>query len=78
VHAVDLRDRRRPDAVVLPRCRPSPRIDLLVNNAGSTKRGDFFELTDADWAEGYGLKFFAAMRLCRAAWPHLRQSRGSS
>jgi 3-oxoacyl-[acyl-carrier protein] reductase len=53
------------------------RIDLLVNNAGATKRGDFLTLGDADWAEGYALKFFGAMRLCRAAWPHLMASSGS-
>ena len=38
------------------------RIDLLVNNAGATKRGDFFALTDQDWADGFALKFFGAMR----------------
>src|SRR4249919_1703773 len=47
------------------------RIDILVNNAGTTKRGDFLELSDADWTEGYGLKFFAHVRLVRAAWPLL-------
>lgn len=53
------------------------RIDVLVNNAGTTKTGDFLALTDEDWAEGYGTKMFAAMRLCRAAWPHLKASGGS-
>jgi|SRR5579871_395479 len=52
-------------------------IDILVNNAGATKRGDFFALTDEDWADGFALKFFGAMRLTRAAWPHLK-SRGGS
>jgi 3-oxoacyl-[acyl-carrier protein] reductase len=48
-----------------------------VNNAGATKRGDFFELTDADWADGFALKFHGAVRLTRAAWPHLKARRGS-
>ena len=52
------------------------RIDLLVNNAGATKRGDFFSLTDDDWQDGYDLKFFGAMRCCRAAWSHLQKSQG--
>jgi 3-oxoacyl-[acyl-carrier protein] reductase len=43
------------------------RIDLVVNNAGATRRGDFLALTEADWADGFALKFFAAVRLCRAA-----------
>ena len=53
------------------------RIDLLVNNAGATKRGDFFELTDGDWEDGFSLKFFGGMRLSRAAWKHLAASRGT-
>jgi 3-oxoacyl-[acyl-carrier protein] reductase len=52
-------------------------LDILVNNAGATKRGDFLELTDADWQDGYALKFFAHMRLARAAWPLLKERRGS-
>ncbi|HEX5230458.1 MAG TPA: SDR family oxidoreductase [Bryobacteraceae bacterium] len=52
-------------------------IDIVVNNAGATKRGDFLTLTDADWADGYALKFFGAMRLTRAAWPHLKKQSGS-
>ena len=53
------------------------RLDILVNNAGTTKRGDFMVLTDADWADGYALKFFAHVRLSRAAWPLLKASGGS-
>jgi 3-oxoacyl-[acyl-carrier protein] reductase len=53
------------------------RLDILVNNAGATRRGSFFELTDADWADGYSLKFFAHMRLARLAWPLLKASKGS-
>lgn len=52
-------------------------VDLLVNSAGATKRGDFFALTDADWESGFGLKFFGAMRLSRALWPSLKASGGS-
>src|SRR5262249_2079319 len=49
----------------------------LVNNAGATRRGDFLTLTDAEWADGFALKFFGAMRLCRAAWPHLQAGGGA-
>jgi NAD(P)-dependent dehydrogenase (short-subunit alcohol dehydrogenase family) len=52
-------------------------LDLLVNNAGATKRGDFLSLTDEEWADGFALKFHGAMRLSRAAWTHLMQSKGS-
>jgi 3-oxoacyl-[acyl-carrier protein] reductase len=53
------------------------RLDLLVNNAGATQRGDFLALSEADWADGFALKFFAAVRLSRAAWPHLAETHGS-
>src|SRR5205085_10818032 len=33
-------------------------------------------LSEQDWADGFALKFFAAVRLSRAAWPHLAASRG--
>jgi 3-oxoacyl-[acyl-carrier protein] reductase len=77
VQPADLRERDAAAAVVAATMARFGRIDLLVNNAGATKRGDFFELTDADWEDGFALKFFGAMRLSRAAWPHLRASQGS-
>jgi 3-oxoacyl-[acyl-carrier protein] reductase len=53
------------------------RLDVLVNNAGATQRGDFFKLTDAEWADGFALKFFAHVRLTREAWPLLKAQKGS-
>lgn len=52
-------------------------LDLLVNNAGATKRGDFLTLTDDDFLDGFALKFHATVRMTRAAWPHLLASRGA-
>src|SRR5262249_54777334 len=52
-------------------------IDILVNNAGATKRGDFLNLTDYDFFDGFALKYFGAVRLTRAAWPHLKAAKGS-
>ena len=40
-------------------------------------RGDFETLTDEDFQDGFSLKFFGAVRLARAAWPHLRRQSGS-
>jgi NAD(P)-dependent dehydrogenase (short-subunit alcohol dehydrogenase family) len=53
------------------------RLDIVVNNAGATKRDAFLKLTEEDWADGFALKFFGAVRLTRAAWPHLKASGGS-
>jgi NAD(P)-dependent dehydrogenase (short-subunit alcohol dehydrogenase family) len=66
-----------PAAVLDAAKRRFGRLDILVNNAGTTKRGDFLALTDADWQEGYALKFFAHVRLARAAWPLLKEAGGA-
>jgi 3-oxoacyl-[acyl-carrier protein] reductase len=52
-------------------------LDIVVNNAGATRRGPFVDLTDEDWADSFALKFFGAVRVTRAAWPHLKRSSGS-
>lgn len=52
-------------------------IDIVVNNAGAAKRAAFLNLTEQDWADGFALKFFGAVRLTRAAWPHLKAAGGS-
>ncbi|MEA2936531.1 MAG: 3-oxoacyl-[acyl-carrier protein] reductase [Alphaproteobacteria bacterium] len=77
VVALDLRAQSAPPALVAAVGRAYGGLDILVNNAGTTRRGDFFELTEDDWAEGFGLKFFAHVRLTRAAWPLLKERRGS-
>lgn len=75
--ATDLRSPEAPAAVVEAAMRAYAKIDSVVNNAGATKHGDFFELSEADWTDGFALKFFSAVRLSRAAWPHLKNTRGS-
>jgi 3-oxoacyl-[acyl-carrier protein] reductase len=77
VQAMDLMHPDAPGAIIAETMARYGRIDVLVNNAGATKRGDFLALSDSDWADGFGLKFFGAMRLTRAAWPHLCSSSGA-
>jgi len=74
---VDLRTANSPAALVGATLDAYGAIDIVVNNAGATKRGDFLELTDADWLDGFALKFFGAVRLTREAWPHLKARGGS-
>jgi 3-oxoacyl-[acyl-carrier protein] reductase len=77
VHAADLRLPESAGALVRRAVEALGRIDILVNSAGATKRGDFFQLADADFEDGFLLKFHGAVRLARAAWPHLKASRGA-
>lgn len=74
---VDLCDPEVPKAVIAAALQKFGKIDLLVNNAGATKRGDFLELPDTDWNDGFALKFFGAVRMSRAAWKHLKDQKGS-
>jgi NAD(P)-dependent dehydrogenase (short-subunit alcohol dehydrogenase family) len=77
IHATDLRAPDAAKTAIDTTIDVFGRIDLLVNNAGATKRADFFALTDDDWADGFALKFHGYVRMTRAAWPHLRRSTGS-
>ncbi len=75
--AADLRGPAAAATVVAAALAQCGRIDALVNVAGAAKRGDFLELADADWDDAFALKLFGAMRLCRAAWPHLVAATGA-
>ncbi|MGB7036689.1 MAG: SDR family NAD(P)-dependent oxidoreductase [Xanthobacteraceae bacterium] len=77
VAVLDLRQQGAAEKLVEQTKRELGDLDILVNNAGATKRGDFLELTDTDFEDGYALKFFAHVRLARAAWPLLKERRGS-
>jgi 3-oxoacyl-[acyl-carrier protein] reductase len=77
VSVLDLRQNEAPEKLIAAVRREFGGLDILFNNAGTTKRGDFFALTDADWEEGYALKFFAHVRLARLAWPLLKERGGS-
>ena len=75
--ACDLRTPEAAAKVVEAAVAEFGRLDVLVNNAGATKRGDFLSLRDEDFLDGFALKFFGAVRLTREAWPHLKKSSGS-
>jgi 3-oxoacyl-[acyl-carrier protein] reductase len=77
VLSADLRDPDAPRQAIAAAVGHFGRLDLLVNNAGATKRADFFSLTEEDWQDGFALKFHGYVRMTRAAWPHLRFSKGS-
>ncbi|HEY5377978.1 MAG TPA: SDR family oxidoreductase [Pseudolabrys sp.] len=53
------------------------RCDALVNSAGATKGGNFFEQPDEQWTDGYALKLHAAVRLTRLFWPLLKTAHGN-
>ena len=47
-------------------------LDVLVTNAGGPRAGGFFDLDDADFEAAFQLNFMSAVRMIRAAVPHLK------
>jgi NAD(P)-dependent dehydrogenase (short-subunit alcohol dehydrogenase family) len=52
------------------------RCDILVNSAGAARAGAFTKLDDEAWLDGFALKFFGCVRLCRLFWPMLVAAKG--
>jgi 3-oxoacyl-[acyl-carrier protein] reductase len=77
IHVADLLGAGEPEKLAAAIERAFGRLDILVNNAGAARRGDFFKLSDADWEQGFGLKFFAQVKLSRTVWPMLKARGGS-
>jgi len=75
--ACDLIERDTASRIVAAALDAMGGIDMLVNCASQTINRDFFTLSDDEWAAGFEVKFFAAIRLIREAWPALKEGRGS-
>ena len=54
------------------------RLDILINNAGTSAAAPFESITDEQWQADLDLKLFGAIRATRAAIPHLRKQGGGS
>lgn len=71
-HAVDLTEKGAPgqlaDAV--------GDIDILVNNAGAIPGGDLFSTDPETWREGWELKVFGYIDMCRLYYARMKQRGG--
>jgi len=74
--AADLRREDGCEAVFRLVSERHSRCDILVNSAGATRAGAFLDLSEDAWHDGFALKFFGCVRLCRLFWPLLRTARG--
>ncbi len=52
------------------------RVDILINNAGSARPGEFLQLDDQAWIDDWQLKFFGYVRMAREVLPHMERQGG--
>src|SRR5512137_796199 len=76
VCAADLRHEDGCEAVFRQVGERHGRCDILVNSAGATRAGAFLALNEDTWQDGFALKFFGCVRLCRLFWPLLKTAHG--
>jgi NAD(P)-dependent dehydrogenase (short-subunit alcohol dehydrogenase family) len=76
VVAADLRREEGCAAVFRSVAERHGRCDILVNSAGATRAGAFASLSEDTWQDGFALKFFGCVRLCRLFWPLLAAAKG--
>jgi 3-oxoacyl-[acyl-carrier protein] reductase len=74
---LDLSEPASAQAVVDRTLAAFGRIDAVLNIAGAVPQIDLFEMTDEAWDAGLALKLHGARRLTVAAWPALKQAKGS-
>ena len=61
------------DAIVTQALEKLGRIDILINCAGASQGGVFWEIPDQVWENSFALKFMGTLRMMRAVIPHMRE-----
>src|SRR4051812_9481290 len=74
--AVDVTEPDAAQRIVACATEQLGRLDVLVNNAGTSFARAPDELTDEDWQGQWELHVMASMRLMRAAAPHMAEAGG--
>ena len=75
--ALDLAELTAAQTVVDLTLKAFGRIDAVLNIAGAVPQVDLFEMTEEQWNDGLALKLHGARRLTIAAWPALKEAKGS-
>ena len=66
------------DAVIDFTIKSLGRLDIVINNVGLGRGGDLEATSDAEWQEAFDQTLFPAIRMSRAALPHLRTQTGGA
>lgn len=74
----DLRRKKAPDRLLEKALREFGTIDILVNNVGGNRRGDFLDTSDRDWDDIMDLNLLSHVRLTRTILAEMKdRGRGS-
>ena len=76
IMATDLSQLDGVEKVAAEAVRRLGRLDVLVNNAGAIKGGDFLGIPDDEWMAGWSLKLLGYIRMARAVFPQMREQGG--
>ena len=52
------------------------RLDILINNAGAIRGGDFLQIPDEQWVSDWSLKLVGYIRMARAVFPVMQRQGG--
>lgn len=73
VEACDFGDARQIDGLFNRLAADGEAIDILVNNVGLSRMGDFLEVADEEWTRSWVLNVMSAVRCTRRALPEMRE-----
>ncbi|MCP4327977.1 MAG: SDR family oxidoreductase [Alphaproteobacteria bacterium] len=73
IFPADLIDPAAANAIAEAAIERFGRIDILINSAGASQGGVFWEISDEVWEESFALKVMGTIRLMRAVVPKMRE-----
>jgi 3-oxoacyl-[acyl-carrier protein] reductase len=76
--AADVSTQAGVDAVIDFTIKSLGRLDIVINNVGLGRGADLEATSDAEWQEAFDQTLFPAIRMSRAALPHLRRQTGGA
>ena len=74
--SADVRDPEQIEKAIQNTISAFGRLDIVVNNAGTSAGGNFETVDDEAWRNDMDLKFYAAIRFSRLAIPHMKEVGG--
>ncbi|MBT0958643.1 SDR family oxidoreductase [Alphaproteobacteria bacterium KMM 3653] len=72
LHPLDLAAQGGPEALA----EAVAAVDILINNAGAIPSGDLWDVDEAAWRQGFDLKVFGYINMCRLFYTKMKDAGG--